>query len=91
VSAKLVDLARRFPTLKDAEGLDPWDPEKFDSWAASAAPGSGALNAARFILELFNQDAEWKCGPFKATRAVGLWDDAHLAAFRSWVDAPWFP
>jgi hypothetical protein len=91
VSAKLAELARRFPTLRDAEGLDPWDPDIFDSWAASAAPGSGALNAARFILELWNQDAEWKCGAFKATKAVGIWDDAHLAAFRSWVEAPWFP
>ncbi len=91
MSAKLVELARRFPTLQGAEGLDPWDPEKFDAWAAGSAPGSGALYAARFILEVWHQDLDWKCGRFNAVKAVGIWDGAHLAAFLSWVEVPWFP
>ena len=35
--AKIIRLARSFPTLEDAP-LEPWDPVAFDAWAAGPGP-----------------------------------------------------
>lgn len=42
-------LARQFPALRNAPGLDPWKPELLDEWAASGGPSSGA----RAMVRLF--------------------------------------
>jgi hypothetical protein len=87
----MVALARSFPTLaQQADGLDPFDPEKLDRWACGPVPSSGALHAARFVLGVFNPRARWQCGRFDALAAIGTWDQAHRAAFVSWVASPWF-
>lgn len=87
---RIVALARSFPTLRTASGLDPWDPEVLDRWACGPVPGSGAFHAARLILGIWNPRAEWNCGKFDALAAVGAWDDEHRAAFAAWAASPWF-
>jgi hypothetical protein len=84
-------LARTFPTLHAARGLTPWRPEDLEQWACGPVPGSGALHAARFVLTVWNSQAEWECGRFDAVRALGAWDQAHQAAFLAWAMQPWWP
>jgi hypothetical protein len=87
---KMSALARSFPTLHAAQGVVPWQPEDLDRWASGPVPGSGALHAARFVLAVWNSRIEWECGRFDAVNALSAWDDAHRAAFRSWVAHPWW-
>jgi hypothetical protein len=84
-------LAHSFPTLHAARGLTPWRPEELDRWACGPVPGSGALHAARFVLAVWSSHADWECGRFDAVRALGAWDEAHRAAFLTWVTQPWWP
>ncbi|MBZ5709270.1 hypothetical protein [Nannocystis pusilla] len=42
---KIIRFARSFPTLADAP-LEPWDPFKFDAWAASRGGTTGFRRAA---------------------------------------------
>lgn len=84
-------LARSFPTLTAAKGLEPWSPEELEAWACGPVPGSGALHAARFVLAVWNANASWECGGFEVVKALGAWDAAHRAAFLSWAAQPWWP
>jgi hypothetical protein len=88
---EMTNLAKSFPTLRGADGLDPWDPEKLEEWTCGPVPGSGAFYAAQFVLEVWNKLVSWKCGPFRAVKAVNSWDHEHLAAFQAWVNNPWWP
>lgn len=88
---RITALARSFPTLaRQAEGLDPWDPDKFEHWACGPVPSSGAAHAARFILALWRPHGAWRCGPFLVVPAMGTWDAAHRAAFATWAADAWF-
>jgi hypothetical protein len=89
---KMSALARSFPTLEEAEGLEPFDAIRFDRWISSAAcQGSGALAAGRFILNLYNGHAPWMCGKFDFFDAIARWDAQHRSAFLQWALAPWWP
>jgi hypothetical protein len=61
--------------------------EAFVEWTCGPAPGGGALEAARFVLQVWNSDVDWtafarelgiECGnalvPFNVVRAMGRWD-----------------
>jgi hypothetical protein len=84
-------LAQSFPTLRGVPGTQPWDPERFETWAAGPAPSHGAFCAARFILAVYNSTDEWQCGTFDLMEALACWDDQHRAAFLEWVREPWWP
>jgi len=85
-------LAQRFPTLrKGAPGLAPWDPEQLDQWGSSPGPSAGGRHAVRFVLAVWHDGAPWRSGPFNLVQAVRVWDDAHLEALRTWLQAPWLP
>ncbi len=86
---RMTALARSFPTLAHARGVDPFTPEALDEWAAGGGEGSGSQHAARFCLEVFNPDATWEAGPFRLVPAMFCWDRHHRAAFRAWCEAPW--
>ena len=48
---RLVALARGFPSLRDAVGLDPWNAALLDKWACSElAPCAQSMAAAQFVL-----------------------------------------
>lgn len=87
---RLVALALSFPTLSDAP-LIPWKPEKLDAWACGPVPGAGAFEAARFVLSIWNDSVQWKCGRFDLQKALGCWDSGHRKAFNSWANDPWWP
>lgn len=52
-------LARMFPTLREADGVDPWSSTRFLAWLCGPAPGSGAYWAGLFILGVWN-DLDWR-------------------------------
>ncbi len=51
--AKIIRLARSFPTLEGAP-LEPWDPVVFDAWTAGPTGTSGSRHAAAFILAVWH-------------------------------------
>ena len=88
---KMTALAGTFPTLATAAGVEPFEQEELDKWAAAGNGGSGARHAARFLLHVFNSNVEWESGPFVLSDAMACWDAHHRAAFVAWCKAPWWP
>lgn len=86
----MTDLALSFPSLEGAP-VDPFDADRLDEWAAAGGNGSGSQHAARFVLSVWNYQAERAAGPFVAVHAIGVWDDRHRAAFLEWCLDPWWP
>jgi hypothetical protein len=96
-------LARRFPTLRNALGLDPWDATAFLRWACTVDLTSGGLHAVRFVLGVWNSTANWveearrdgldgaHLGRFDVFEALNAWDDAHAEGFTTWVRCPFWP
>lgn len=86
----MIGLARRFPSMRGAPGIDPWNPEHLNAWAAGPA-SSGERHAAQFLLALWDSSAEWEAGHFDALEALGAWDLSHRTAFLGWAADPWWP
>lgn len=57
VRERMTALARSFPTLSRADGLEPFDPEKLDDWAMTGGTCHAGLVAARFILTVWSGQA----------------------------------
>ena len=83
---RIQQLARSFPSLR---GLveKKWNPESLDEWAAGVA-STGERLAVQFVLAVWNQHHEWKCGKFDVIDASSTWDEEHWNAFRAWADRP---
>lgn len=74
-----------------ADGRPPlFDPMHFAKWAKRGL-GSGALDAARFVLLVWNTKATYGLGRFELMHALGNWDVEHRGAFLGWAEAPWWP
>ncbi|MBM3840777.1 MAG: toprim domain-containing protein [Verrucomicrobia bacterium] len=84
----IVELAQSFPTLRE-RGLTTktWEPDAFDEMATQFQ--GSERHAARFILEVWRQERDWKAGRFSVTEAMSLWDTSHRTAFLSWVSDSW--
>lgn len=80
---KMTQLARLFPTLDTADGIEPFGPHKLDAWACSGAPSSGGLHAARFILSLWSG----RCALYKRTKA--LKEDGEICGYLYRAETPW--
>jgi hypothetical protein len=91
IDERMTALALTFPSLQDAAGILPWSAEKLEKWTCGPAPGSGAFHAARFMLSLWNEHSDWKCGHFNFFTAFRSWDAKHKRAFLDWAEAPWYP
>lgn len=89
--ARWADLARSFPSLDGAPGIEPFDLEALTRWSRSR--GSGARHAVRFVVSVWNPDAPLQLGleSFDVHAALGAWDLRHRAAFVAWARAPWWP
>lgn len=85
--AQIIELAMAFPTLERQKATSEWRPDDLDTWAVSGA-SHGEKLAVQFVLSVWNQWEEWKCGRFDVIEAYGVWDDKHWAAFRSWAEKP---
>lgn len=82
-------LAREFPILRDAQGIDPFDAEAFAKWAQKAG-STAKQQAAAFVLQVFNFGAKYgRLPPFNAVRAMAVWDPAQRAVFQRWAANPW--
>ena len=83
--------AVRFPSLDDANGVMPWDPNQLDIWAAELGRDRQAIHAARYILERWNSGFAWECGRFDPKSALECWDRRHRIAFMELVtiNMPW--
>jgi len=64
-----VMMAMAFPTLRDAAGVAPWNPNRLDIWASEEADSPEAIAAAQFLLLRWNPGCEWECGGFDPHRA----------------------
>ena len=81
----IVRLARQFPALKKAPGLEPWKPEVLDSWGANGATGSGARAAVKFVLAVWNGDeVVWEVGGFRLSD-VRKFDADNLEVWKTWA------
>ena len=79
---RLPSLARRFPCLQGAAGIDPWDPEALHRWAQASPEESSARYAATLVLNL------WREGPwdrFDILAAARVWEEADLQTFVDWL------
>jgi hypothetical protein len=90
MNTQIQQLAAALPTLTGAAGVSPWNLTEFDAWACGPAPGHGARFAAQFVLAVWNNDVDWRCGRFDVVEALSVWDDAHRSVFLAWALAPWW-
>jgi hypothetical protein len=81
-------LALTFPTLRNADGVCPFNADRLDAWTRSGAATNASRQAAAFVLNVYNHDHKWKCGPFNLGLAFGVWDQHHRAAFQAWAMNP---
>ena len=88
---RMTELARTFPTLQNADGLDPFEPSRLAKWLRGPAPCHAAIHAGRFLLHLFNSRARYNVGSFQVADAFATWDHKHRDAFIAWCVAPWWP
>ncbi len=79
---RLPSLARRFPCLGNASGLEPFSPKALHSWTLLQGKSSAAWYAGHLILNLFGK------GPwieFDAVGALRTFDLEDRAAFVNWA------
>ena len=103
--AAMTTLARSFPSLRGADGIEPWDVERFARWLCMGTSGGGR-RAGRFVLYVWSPRTDHRefgrdlgieraedgaLDPFDLSDALGVWDEEHKRAFISWVEAPFWP
>lgn len=96
-------LVRRFPSLGDADGIEPWDATRFLRWACDADMTSGRLHAVRFILQVWNPSTDWTevaaaqgldgghLTAFNVVDACAVWDESHRAGCLAYIELPFQP
>lgn len=88
---KMAAFAASFHVLRGCPGVDPWDPDALDAWAAEGIASPATLECARCVLAVWNPTAEWQCGRFDVIAALTRWDAKNRAAFIAWATSPWWP
>ena len=83
-------LALSFPALQIADGVNPFDANVLDEWAAGPC-SHGEKCLARFILAVWSPGEEWKSGKFDFMESYQIWSDNHRRAFSAWARDPWWP
>lgn len=77
----ITKIAEMFPSLNQAEGIWPWNPERLDVWASELGRTDVEVHTARYVLKIWNGDMEWACGVFDQNAALKCWDQTHLNAY----------
>lgn len=83
-------LARSFPGMELAAGVDCWDAEALDDWAADANLPDRELATVRFLLAVSDPRRPWRSGRFDLMEAMASWGEGHRAAFLAWAGDPWW-
>jgi len=96
--AEFTQLAMGFPSLREAAGISPWNPNRLDIWAAGETSDPAAIAAAQFLLASWNPRYDWECGRFEVVAAFKIWDLPHRLQFHEWArrncreaNRPWPP
>lgn len=87
--ARMTALARTFPSMRNAPGIDPWHPESLQQWGAGPA-SQGERITARFLLSVWDRRLAWEQDPFDVMEALQVWDSTHRLAFFHWLAEPWW-
>ena len=82
IEERVSSLARRFPCLKGAPGLTPFDPEVFYAWIDIQSSDASARHAGLLILNLLG-NGKWP--RFDAVRAVSVFDEENRIIFANWA------
>jgi hypothetical protein len=82
IERRLPSLARRFACLKDADGLNPWSPDKLHAWIAVQGKNTAAWHAGHLILNL-SGPGSWE--KFDAVAALGTWGEREKKVFATWA------
>lgn len=88
--SRMTELARNFPCLERAPGVDPFKPDVLNRWAWGVA-SHGERATAKFLLAVWDPETEWCAGRFDVFEALRVWDVKHRAAFLRWAADPWWP
>jgi hypothetical protein len=86
----MTKLARGFPCLKNAPGVDPFVPEALSRWAAGPT-SHGERITAQFLLAVWDPSYEWGAGKFDLMEALRIWPPSHREPFLRWAANPWWP
>lgn len=87
---RMTELAMRFPCMKGAIGISPWQPFELNRWAVSGA-SHGERVTASFLLAVWDSSAEWEVGRFDLMEALNVWSPSHRMPFLRWASDPWWP
>lgn len=87
---RMTELVLSFPCLEGALGVEPFDAEELDRWAADPI-SHGQRITAQFILWVWDGSTDWGCGRFDLAEALHIWPPEHHQAFLRWAANPWWP
>ncbi len=87
---RMTELAQSFPCLRDAWGIEPFEPGELNRWASSGV-SHGERITASFILAVWDSATEWEAGRFDLMEALNVWSPSHREPFLSWASDPWWP
>jgi hypothetical protein len=87
---KMTALARTFPSMRNALGVDPWNPLHLQTWA-KGPHSHGEIVTARFLLSVWDPHQSWNLERFDVMEALRVWDLPHREAFLAWGRDPWWP
>jgi len=59
-ASRMTRLARSFPTLADADGIEPWNPEALIAWACDYTIDQDDTHALRFVLQVWRPTHDWR-------------------------------
>jgi hypothetical protein len=90
IDTRMTTLARTFPSMRNASGIDPWDAEKLEAWAKGLL-SHGERVTARFLLSVWDPKLAWELDPFDLMEALQIWDPNNQQAFLKWASDPWWP
>lgn len=81
IEQRLLSLATRFSSLKDAAGISPWDAKKLELWVQAQTDQQSGYHAGLLLLTIWGESS---LGPFDIVSAIQIWDETEKKAFLSW-------
>ncbi len=82
------EIAQTFPSLRQADGVSPWNAWQLHDWAKQTARDPMARHAVEFLLMLWHPA---RFSGFSLFHALPEWDEEHRRAFSTWAGRPYWP